>query len=115
LQVRWKHIVATLVLAGCASAAPGTIGAALGKRTDGRLFVRSVPPNEGAARAGLELDDEIVAIDGKPVHPMSETDIRKAVRGDVGSTMVLTVVRSGKTQEVKVTRTPLLAVEKEKK
>ena len=93
----------------CASAAPGTIGAVLGKRTDGRLFVRGIPAGEGAERAGLEVDDEILAIDGRPVGAMSQEDIRKAVRGDVGSAMLITVERGGQRRDVKVERSPILA------
>jgi carboxyl-terminal processing protease len=94
---------------GCASASPGTIGALLGKRTDGRLFVRGVPPGQGADRAGLEIDDEIVAIEGHAVREMSEEEIRGAVRGDVGSALSLTVERGGQRREVKVQRSPILA------
>jgi carboxyl-terminal processing protease len=86
---------------------PGTIGAGLGKRPDGRMFVRSAPPGQGAAEAGLELDDEIVAIDGKDVKDMSEDDVRRAVRGDVGSTLVVTIVRNGAKKDVAVKRSRL--------
>lgn len=104
-------MVAAMVVLGtaCGSAAPGTIGAALGQRADRRLFVRSLPPGEGAERAGLRLDEEIVALDGKEVSGMSQEDIRRAVRGDVGSTLTVTVLRGGVRREVKVTRTPLIA------
>ena len=93
----------------CASAAPGTIGALLGKRTDGRLFVRGVPAGEGADRAGLEIDDEILAINGRATGEMSEEDIRKAVRGDVGSFLLVTVERGGQRRSVRVERSPILA------
>jgi len=93
----------------CASAAPGTIGALLGKRTDGRLFVRGVPAGEGADKAGLEIDDEIVAINGRAAGEMSEEDIRKAVRGDVGTAISITVERGGQRRTVKVERSPILA------
>lgn len=91
---------------GCAGD-PGTIGAALGQRTDGRLFVRSTPPGQGAAEAGLLVDDEILAIDGKQVRGMTETEVRRAVRGDVGSTLVVTVLRGGVRREITVKRSPI--------
>lgn len=97
------------VIGACASAAPGTIGALLGKRQDGRLFVRGIPPGQGADRAGLELDDEILAIDGQSVKEMSQDDVRKAVRGNVGSTLTLTVDRGGVKRDVKLQRSPILA------
>jgi C-terminal processing protease CtpA/Prc len=93
----------------CAAAAPGTIGAQLGQQADGRLFVRGIPAGQGADNAGLELDDEILAIDGHPVGEMSQDDVKRAVRGDVGSTMVLSVSRGGVTRDVKVQRSPLLS------
>lgn len=104
--------LALLVLLAACGAAPGTIGAALGKRPDGRLFVRGMPPEQGAAKAGLEIDDEILSIDGKDVAAMSEIEVRKAVRGDVGTTMTLVVVRDGVRTEIKVVRSPLLAEKK---
>jgi C-terminal processing protease CtpA/Prc len=51
-------------------------------------------------------------IDGKSVLVMSQEDVRKAVRGDVGSTMVLTILRKDERKEIKVMRTPLLAEQK---
>ena len=93
-------------VSGCASPPPGTIGAALGQRTDHRLFVRSVPPGEGADRAGLGEDDEILAIDGRDVHVMTEEEIRSAVRGPVGSTLVVTVQRGDDRRDVTILRTP---------
>lgn len=96
-------------LGACASSAPGTIGAAMGQRTDRRVFIRSLPPGQGADRAGLQVDDEVLLIDGKDVKAMTPEDIRVAVRGDVGSTLVLTILRGTEKREVKVTRSPLLA------
>ena len=94
-------------VSGCASAPAGTIGAALGQRTDHRLFVRSAPPGEGADRAGLGEDDEILAIDGRDVHVMTEEEIRSAVRGPVGSTLVVKVQRGDDRRDVTVVRSPI--------
>ena len=96
----------------CSGPAQGTIGAKLGQRPDGRLFVRETPAGEGAAQAGLELDDEILAIDGRPVREMTEEDVRRAVRGDVGTTMTLRVERTGVKRDVKVKRSPRVLAEK---
>lgn len=112
----WKVLQAGLVavlIAACAARAPGTIGAALGKRGDGRLFVRGVPAGQGADKAGLEIDDEIITIDGKSVVTMDNDDVRRAVRGDVGTTMMLLIERRGERKEVKVERMPLLSPEQE--
>jgi C-terminal processing protease CtpA/Prc len=71
------------------------------------MFVRSTPPGQGASQAGLEIDDEIVAIDGVDVRAMSENDVRRAVRGSAGSTLVVTILRKGGRREVVVTRSAL--------
>ena len=93
----------------CSAAAPGTIGAQLGQQADGRLFIRGVPAGQGADKAGLEAEDEILAIDGHSVREMSQDDVKRAVRGDVGSTMVVTVERAGLKRDVRVQRSPILA------
>jgi carboxyl-terminal processing protease len=95
-----------LLLTSCASE-PGTIGAALGRQPDGRWYVRSTPPGQGAAEAGLLADDEVVAVDGKEVKGMREEDVRRMVRGDLGSTMTITIVREGRRQDVTVKRSRL--------
>jgi len=40
---------------------------------------------------------------------MTPDDIRRAVRGNVGSTLTVTILRNGQKQDVKVIRTPLTA------
>ncbi len=102
----------SLSTVACAGAVPGTIGAKLGQRPDGRLFVREAPAGEGAAQAGLELDDEILAIDGRPVRGMTEEDVRRSVRGEAGSVMTLRVERAGVARDVKVKRSPRILEKK---
>ena len=50
---------------------------------------------------------EIVAIDGKPVGPMSPEDVDDAFRGRVGSVVVLRVHRHGDELDVRIERGPL--------
>lgn len=102
---KWLTLAAFL---GCGGPAPGTIGAGLGQRADHRLFVRTMPPGQGADRAGLLEGDEILLIDDKDVRSMTEEGVRRAVRGDVGSAMSLTVLRGAEKMEIKVVRSPLL-------
>ncbi len=108
-------VLACAGLIACSSPPPGTIGAQLGKRTDGRVFVRGIPAGQGADKAGLQVDDEVIAIEGKSVREMTQDDIRRAVRGDLGSTFTVTIERGGKRSDVKVERSPLLPASGEKK
>lgn len=91
---------------GCGSTQTGSIGAVVGRQPDKRHFIRSVPQGMAGAKAGLEVDDELLAIDGRDVRGMSTEDLVKALRGDVGSTVVLTISRRGHKRDIKVERGP---------
>ncbi len=98
-------VVAAALSMGCPSAT-GSIGAHLGKRNDGRLFVRYAPSEMTGAKAGLAPGDEVVLIEGRDVRQMSPEDIRNALRGKVGTTVTLTVKRDGLSRDVRVERGP---------
>ena len=61
-------------------------------------FVRVVSPidNTPAARAGLETDDLITHLDGKPVLGINLAEAVDMMRGRVGSDIKLTISRKGK-------------------
>ena len=94
------------VLCGCA-AEVGTIGALLGQKPDGRLFVRETPRGLAAARDGLVPGDEILLVEGKDVRQMGEQELYRALSGDVGTKVRLTVVRGDGVFRVSLTRTPV--------
>jgi len=99
-----------MLLAGTAACATwtGSVGAILGKdNVDGRLLVREAPAGMGAARAGIEVGDEVVAIDGKPIVRMSPSEVHEALGGKVGTKVRVTVVRGGASLEFVVERGPL--------
>jgi len=93
-------------LYGCA-AEVGTIGALLGQKPDGRLFVRETPRGLAAARVGLAPGDEILLVEGKDVRQMGEHELYRALSGEIGTTVKLTVVRGDGVFRVLVTRTPV--------
>jgi len=78
---------------GACAGSKGTIGAVLGQRADGRLFVREVPRNLAAAREGLRAGDEILLINGRDVRSMSSKEVHQVLEGDVGDSVKLTLVR----------------------
>ncbi len=99
-----------LATAACGNGWTGSIGAILAKNNQtGRVFVRQVPADMGAARAGLEVDDEILAIDGRPVTAMTSDDLHLALSGQVGSRVRMKISRNGETRDVTVERGPLAA------
>jgi carboxyl-terminal processing protease len=51
--------------------------------------------NSPAAKADIQTGDQILAINGKPTFGMSVEDASRMIRGDVGTKVMLRVVRSG--------------------
>lgn len=92
------------LMAGCA-ASRGTIGAVLGRDGDGRLYVRDVPPGLAAESAGVEAGDEILLIDGKDARAMGPDGVHRALSGEVGEPVKLTLVRRGEVLRVTMKRT----------
>jgi carboxyl-terminal processing protease len=98
-------LLAVAVAAGCAGAQAGSVGAVLGRDNDSHaVYVRDVPPGLAAEKAGLLPGDEILMIDGIYVRDLSSKELRARLRGDVGSTVELTVVRGNEVRQLRVRR-----------
>jgi carboxyl-terminal processing protease len=73
----------------------GGIGAVITLEPGGnRARVESVIPASPAERGGVQAADEIVAIDDKPL-PSDGAAVRAALRGKLGTTVRLAIVRAG--------------------
>jgi carboxyl-terminal processing protease len=70
-------------------------------------FVKVIAPIDDtpAHRAGIQAGDLIIRLDETPVKGMSLSDAVKIMRGDPGTDIVLTVVREGLDQPIKITIT----------
>ncbi|NES67637.1 MAG: PDZ domain-containing protein [Okeania sp. SIO2D1] len=69
------------------------------------ITVVDVVENSPAMKAGLLPGDQILEIDGKPTASLSVSAAAKLIRGDVGTDVVLQVMRSGETEfDVTLTR-----------
>ncbi|CCF85063.1 putative serine protease do-like (fragment) [Nitrolancea hollandica Lb] len=78
------------------------IAAQLGISMQEGVLVRLVEPGSPAAQAGIQLRDIITAFDGQPLK--EEAALSKALNGHKpGDTVTLTILRDGKTMDVKVT------------
>lgn len=66
------------------------------------LEVYSVEANSAAAAAGLEEGDKITAIDGVEVKTLSDAEVWTRLRGNVGTEVLLSVLRDGAEQPVTV-------------
>ena len=69
------------------------IGVLLGTRDD-RVVVVSVISGGPADRAGLRIGDSIVAVDGESVEGLHPEEVAPRVRGEEGTTVVVTVERA---------------------
>ena len=70
--------------------------------------VAAVASGTPAAEAGLQVDDEITAVDGIASHQLSGWDFGRAVRRPVGTKITLSIVRKGQPQIIVVTLRELL-------
>lgn len=99
-----------VALLGCGSSDVGSIGAVLGRSNDDHsLYVRDVPEGLAADQAGLQAGDEIVMIDGAYVRTLTPEELHQKLRGDIGTSVSLTVARGDLVIRVEVKRTPLSA------
>jgi C-terminal processing protease CtpA/Prc len=101
-----RGTVLALALSVACAGSTGTIGAVLGQRPDGRLFIREVPPHLAAARAGVRAGDEVLLIDGRDVRAMSVREVHHLLEGDVGDSVKLTLVRGAEIVRVTLHLTP---------
>lgn len=82
----------------------GGIGIYMGFKT-GKVSVISVMDGSPAEKAGLQANDEILAVDGKPVTEMQPEEVAIHIRGQVGTEVVLSIHREGEEpREVTITR-----------
>ena len=69
------------------------------------ITVVNVVENSPAMKAGLLPGDQILEIDGKPTSSLTVSAAAKLIRGDVGTDVVLQIMRSGETEfDVTLTR-----------
>ena len=81
----------------------GGIGAFVNRDEDGRVILDPMR-DQPAEKAGLETNDILVAVDGTPLLPEMTTDeIVLMIRGEVGTTVVLTVEREGVEDPIDIT------------
>lgn len=75
-------------------------------KTTGRVVVRAVPKEMTGAAGGLQVGDEILSIEGKDVRDLSPTEVHALLRGEVGTSVAVTVARGGEALRLTIVRGP---------
>lgn len=81
----------------------GGIGVEVGLRNDQPTVVRVLMDNP-AEKAGVRVGDAIIGVNGEDMIGATVNDVVSEVRGEVGTTVSLTLFRNGKEVEVSITR-----------
>lgn len=81
------------------------IGITVLTSNDGSGFaIQAVTEGSGAAEAGLQADDVVIAVAGEDVREMSSSEMRTLVRGEEGTFVDVTVLRDGQERTFSVER-----------
>jgi membrane-associated protease RseP (regulator of RpoE activity) len=70
----------------------------------GHLSIRRVEPYSPAYFAGIATADQIAAVDGQSLDGKSLSDVVALIRGDVGTTVKLSLNHRGQSREITLTR-----------
>jgi carboxyl-terminal processing protease len=73
----------------------GGIGITVERFEDKRIMIRAVQAGAPAAKAGIQVGDQILAIDGESMVDRTLSDVVERLRGGVGAPVVITVLRNG--------------------
>jgi C-terminal processing protease CtpA/Prc len=76
-------------------------------RQSGAVHVRETPSNQAAAKAGLLPGDRLKMVDGQLLDPMLTKDVQGLLRGTIGSSIQLTVLRGREVIHIDLTRGPV--------
>jgi carboxyl-terminal processing protease len=86
----------------------GGIGAEIGVRNNQPTILRTLADTP-AQKAGLKAGDVIVMVNSKEASNWTASETAEAIRGDIGTTVKLTVVRDGEPHEFSITRAEIIS------
>jgi carboxyl-terminal processing protease len=96
-------VVVSLAACGGGAESMGGIHARMAFSESG-LRVVDVPEEGPAHEAGLREGDRIVSVDGAPVRTLNMVEVVERLRGRIGSSVRLEIVRDGEIEEIEVRR-----------
>jgi carboxyl-terminal processing protease len=69
--------------------------------------IDSVFPDSPASRSGVQVGDIVLRVDGRDLHGLSIDETSNLIRGQAGTTVVISVDRNGAQQDLSVLREPI--------
>jgi C-terminal peptidase (prc) len=81
----------------------GGIGVELATRNNAPTVVRILKDNP-AEKAGVTVNDVVIKVNDESTEKLSLTEVTSKIRGEVGTTVKLTVNRAGEEKEISITR-----------
>jgi carboxyl-terminal processing protease len=73
----------------------GGVGITVERTDEKKILIRAVQLGAPAAKAGVQVGDQILAIDGESMLDKGLSDVVEHLRGGIGTPVVLTVLRGG--------------------
>jgi carboxyl-terminal processing protease len=83
----------------------GGVGMQMDQDAQGNIIVVAPLKGSPAEKAGMQSGDIVTAIDGTSTQNMSVDDAVQLIRGPIGTSVTLTVMRTGQTQPLKISIT----------
>ena len=80
----------------------GGIGITVERTDDKKILIRAIQDGSPAGKAGVQVGDQILAIDGENMVDRPLGDVVRYLRGTIGTPVVLTVLRPSQGREVTV-------------
>lgn len=81
------------------------IGITISQETEnGSVEILQVEPNGGAKAAGIQVGDQLIAVDGQKIADIGIDAIGEMVRGEEGTTVSVTVLRNGQELTLSIVR-----------
>ena len=80
----------------------GGIGITVERTDDKKIIIRAIQDGSPAGKAGVQVGDQILAIDGENMVDRPLGDVVRYLRGTIGTPVVLTVLRPSQGREVTV-------------
>lgn len=80
------------------------IGVTMTQRTDGAVIVTNIYKDSPADKAGMQLNDVLIKVDGKDIQGMDLNSVVSRVKGEKGTEVQLTVLRGEEEVELTAVR-----------